>query len=158
MFAKDDFFQKYDDSKKQKAADFEKFGNDIVASQTSMKSLLNWIDGWVSGVRQDVNCKWSQIAVSGFSPYPELQRNFDVIEITTRYKRLSIVPEAAQGNATQVVAVAYLNNDVKSIDLGSVLFEFHLQNNVWVIADLQNPPNKVTFNETNFFTAILPLI
>jgi len=158
MSAKDEFFQKYDNSKNQKAAEFAQFGSDILNSQTHMKSLVTWIDGWVSGVNEDIKCDRSTTAVVGFHPYRELSRNFDVIEIRTRYKRLSIVPSATQGNATQVVAVAYLNDDVKSKDLGTVLFEFQLQNNTWVIVDPNNKQNASLFNEPNFFTAIMPLV
>ncbi|EOJ7656561.1 hypothetical protein ACM4MJ_004278 [Cronobacter turicensis] len=163
MSAKDRFFEKYEDSKRKAAEEFEKFGNESFNCKNKIHSLVKEIIGWVSYVAKDVRCIENKTKVM-LHPYLDrttenLERavEMEALEIETRYKRLCIVPKAAPGNATQVIAVAYLNENKKSKDLGDVIFEFHLQNNQWVIADLSTPQNILPLNEDNFFTAIMPL-
>ncbi|EPT8944895.1 hypothetical protein ACVS9S_004285 [Cronobacter dublinensis] len=156
MSAKDKFFEKYEESKRQNSEEFEKFGTASVQCKNHIHSLLKEITGWVNYVTKDVTCIENTTKVT-LPPYSDRTTEMEALEIETRYKRLSIVPKAAPGNATQVMAVAYLNEDKKSEDLGDVIFEFHLQNNQWVIADLSTPPNILPLNEDNFFTAIMPL-
>lgn len=156
MSAKDHFFEKYEESKRKAQDEFEKYGNESVKCKNNIHSLLKDINGWVSYVTKDVNCTLYTTKVT-LPPYSHRNIEMDALEIETRFKRLSIVPKAAPGNATQVIAVAYLNEDKKSQDLGDVIFEFHSQNNNWVIADLSTPPNISPVNEDNFFSAIMLL-
>ncbi|EPN1683202.1 hypothetical protein ACTV1X_004174 [Cronobacter sakazakii] len=156
MSAKDRFFEKYEDSKRKAAEEFEKFGNESFNCKNKIHSLVKEIIGWVSYVANDVRCIENKTKVT-LPPYSDRTTEMEALEIETRFKRLCIVPKAAPGNATQVIAVAYLNEDKKSKDLGDVIFEFHLQNNQWVIADLSTPQNILPLNEDNFFTAIMPL-
>ncbi len=156
MSAKDRFFEKYEDSKRKAAEEFEKFGNESFKCKNNIHSLVKEIIGWVSYVTKDVRCIENTTKVT-LPPYSDRTTEMEALEIETRFKRLCIVPKAAPGNATQVIAVAYLNEDKKSKDLGNVIFELHFQNNNWVIADLSTPPNILPLNEDNFFTAIMPL-
>jgi hypothetical protein len=156
MSAKDQFLEKYEDSKRKAQDEFETFSNESLKCKNNIYSLLKAINGWASHVTKDVKCIEKTTKVT-LPPYSDRTTEMEALEIETRFKRLFIVPKAAPGNATQVIAVAYLNEDKKSKDLGDVIFEFHLQNNQWVIADLSTPQNILPLNEDNFFTAIMPL-
>lgn len=154
MSAKDDFFKKVEDNAKSKQASDDAFKKDIFEFQKDTEKLFNEIKGWFDGS-------------SVKSQFPSARFVEDGVSIETKAmtlsndnKTLKIVPEGLYYYGVKGCLQVSIHNPNRAPSTKK--FALHWKDGIsdydgWVIVSENygnNPPDRIEFNQENFFRMI----